>query len=65
VQELAQLLGRQLVVQNLSLATDSSDLIGGFRPATIRQLFAPSYELFVGLFHRTFSKQQNSQFLQV
>eukprot|EP01041_Mallomonas_annulata_P000547 gene547-1048_t len=65
IQELASLLHKELIVQNLSLSTDSSDLIGGFRPVTLRQLFQPTYEIFVMLFQETFSQNQNSQFLQI
>lgn len=65
VQELASLLGKKLVVQNLSLSTDSNDLFGGFKPVTMRQLFQPTYELFIELFQQTFSNAQNNEFLQV
>ena len=65
VQELARLTCNKLIVQNLSLSTDTSDLLGGFRPVTMRQLFLPTYELFVQLFQQTFSSSQNVEFLQV
>ncbi len=65
VQELARLTCNKLIVQNLSLSTDTSDLLGGFRPVTMRQLFLPTYELFVQLFQETFSSSQNVEFLQV
>jgi energy-coupling factor transporter ATP-binding protein EcfA2 len=63
VQELASLMQHTLVVQNISLSTDSSDLLGGFRPVSLRQLFLPSYEQFVCLFKDTFSQTQNSEYL--
>ena len=65
VQELATILKQTLVVQNISLATDSSDLLGGFRPVTLRQLFRPSYERFIFLFRSTFSQTENSEYLFV
>jgi len=65
VQELANLTHTKLVVQNLSLSTDSSDIFGGFRPVSMRQLFLPTYEEFVSLFHDTFPSEQNSAFLEV
>ena len=65
VQELADMTSRKLVVQNLSLSTDSSDLLGGFRPVTMRQLFQPSYVLFASLFRETYDVTQNADFLQV
>lgn len=65
VQELANLTRRTLLVQNLSLSTDSTDLLGGFRPVTVRQLLQPTYELFVRLFQESFSSAANGQFLEV
>ena len=38
VQELANMLHRKLIVQNLSLSTDATDLFGGFRPVSLRQV---------------------------
>jgi midasin (ATPase involved in ribosome maturation) len=54
VQELASLLGKQLHVQNLSLGSDVNDLLGGYRPVSIRQLLLPYYEQFLRLFQPTF-----------
>ena len=65
VQELAEMLGKKLIVQNLSLSTDVSDLMGGYRPVTIRQHILPLYETFVRLFQVTLSSSQNSDYLQV
>lgn len=65
VQELANLTNTKLVVQNLSLSTDSSDIFGGFRPVSMRQLFLPTYEHFVSIFQDTFPSEQNSAFLEV
>jgi midasin (ATPase involved in ribosome maturation) len=65
VQELANLTHRKLIVQNLSLSTDASDLLGGYRPVTLRQLFLPSYERFLDLFADTFSSSQNSEFVTI
>lgn len=65
VQELARMMNVNLLVQNLSLSTDSSDLFGGFRPVTIRQLMHPIFSLFSDLFQETFSTSKNNQFAQV
>ena len=65
VQELAELIGKKLIVQNLSLSTDVSDLMGGYRPVTVRQHILPLYESFVRLFQATLSSSQNSDYLQV
>jgi midasin len=65
VQQLATLLGRKLVVQNLSLSTDSNDLIGGYRPVSVRQLMMPTFEKFMALFLETFEGAQNKEYLEV
>ena len=65
IQELARLLGKKLIVQNLSLSTDVSDLLGGYRPVTIRQMLLPAYEIFVRLFQETLSASKNTDFLQI
>jgi midasin len=43
VQQLAKYTGQKLIVQNLSLQTDSADLLGGYRPVELRQLAQVSY----------------------
>lgn len=63
VQLLANLAGQRLIVQNLSLATDSSDLIGGYRPVSMTELFHPVYQQFTELFTETFSSSQNADFM--
>lgn len=63
LQRLAALSGHELIVQNLSLQTDSTDLLGGYRPLEIIHLARKIYTDFVDLFVSSFSKTQNSQFL--
>ena len=63
LQHLAKLAGRELVVQNLSLQTDSTDLLGGYRPLEIRNVARRAYQTFVDLFTSTFSRKQNAEFL--
>ena len=63
MQRLAFLAGQELIVQNMSLQTDSSDLLGGYRPLEIKQLARPIYVSFVELFVSQFSKSKNTQFL--
>lgn len=65
IQELARVLGKKLIVQNLSLSSDVSDLLGGYRPVTIRQMLLPAYETFVRLFQDTLSAARNTDFLQI
>jgi midasin len=64
LQHLARLSGRELIVQNLSLQTDSTDLLGGYRPLEIHQIARKVYEQFVDLFVGTFSRTKNGDFLQ-
>lgn len=52
-----------MIVQNLSLQTDSTDLLGGYRPLEIRHIARTVCTHFVQLFVSTFSKSQNGQFL--
>ena len=63
IQQLARSSDRELIVQNLSLQTDSTDLLGGYRPLEIRQIARQVYMQFVDLFCSTFSRKQNSDFL--
>ena len=64
LQQLARICGHDLVVQNLSLQTDSADLLGGFQPLEIGQLAHRVYRTFVDLFTSTFSRKQNETFLK-
>ena len=64
VQQLGSLLGRHVVVQNLSLQTDSADLLGGFRPLEMKHVARRVYQNFVDLFTSTFSRKQNMDFLR-
>ncbi len=63
VQRLANLTGRKLIVQNLSLQTDSTDLLGGYKPLEMRHVARGVYDKFVDLFVSSFSRSQNAQFL--
>ncbi|KAH3757277.1 AAA ATPase midasin [Pelomyxa schiedti] len=63
VQHLAQQLHQKLVVQNLNEQTESSDLLGGFRPVELQRLCEPLMALFETLFPKTFSRQANADFL--
>lgn len=50
-------------MQNLSLQTDSTDLLGGYRPLEIRHLARRAYLDFVDIFVSSFSRTQNAEFL--
>jgi ABC-type lipoprotein export system ATPase subunit len=64
IQELAASCKRTLVVQNLSLQTDSTDLLGGYRPLEIENVARKIYKDFVDTFVSSFSRKQNIEFLQ-
>lgn len=64
IQYLAEQLGQRLVVMNLSQQSDTSDLLGGFKPVELRLLCTPLKVTFERLFSRSFSKKENLQFLQ-
>ncbi|KAJ2621726.1 AAA ATPase midasin [Coemansia sp. RSA 1358] len=63
VQHLATLAGRSLSVFNLSQQSDSSDLLGGFRPVDISLIALRLRETFDHNFGRTFSIRKNAAFL--
>ncbi|CAG8452138.1 711_t:CDS:10 [Ambispora gerdemannii] len=65
VQHLADLLQQKLVVVNLSQQSDSSDLLGGFKPVDAKVLATPLKEEFDVLFERTFSIKRNPKFLDM
>ena len=53
-----------LVVQDLSLQTDSTDLLGGYRPLELHHVARTVHRTFVDIFVSTFSRKQNMKFLQ-
>ncbi|GMG16964.1 unnamed protein product [Phytophthora fragariaefolia] len=65
IQHMAAAMGQRLVVQNLNIQSDSSDLVGGFKPVEIHLLARPLYMEFVDLFAATFSQKSNAGFLNV
>jgi len=66
VQELAKLLGRQMHVFNMNQNTDSSDLLGGFKPVDLKFLLRPLYEKFLEIFKHEFKNlDKNKKFLDL
>ncbi|KAJ3224894.1 AAA ATPase midasin [Clydaea vesicula] len=65
VQHLAGLLNKNLQVVNMSQQSDSSDLLGGFKPVDTRHLAKPLKLKFDILFKKTFSVKKNANFLEV
>ncbi|KAI9152603.1 AAA ATPase midasin [Blastocladiella emersonii ATCC 22665] len=63
VQHLARTLHKRLHVINLSQQTESSDLMGGFKPASMAAHVAPLVKEFYALFAATFSVKKNQAFL--
>ena len=64
VQELADSLGRSLVVVNLSQQSEAGDLLGGYKPVNIRTLAMPLKEGFDDLFADTFPPDKNGLYLK-
>lgn len=65
VQQLADMLGFNLVAINLSQQTEAGDLLGGYKPVDVRTLAVPLKESFDELFEKTFSLKKNKRFLDV
>ena len=63
VQQLADQLGNKLTVVNLSQQSESGDLLGGFKPVSVRTLALPLKEEFDDLFESTFSRTKNIKYL--
>ena len=64
ISHLAFLVNRPLVSLNLSNQTESSDLIGGFRPVSARVTALELQQRFMKLFQETFSMKKNERLLQ-
>ncbi|KAI8086936.1 P-loop containing nucleoside triphosphate hydrolase protein [Gilbertella persicaria] len=65
VQHLADMIHQNLIVVNLSQQSDSSDLLGGFKPVDGKVLAIPLKEEFDRLFEKTFSVKKNTKFLEM
>ncbi|XP_062606102.1 midasin-like, partial [Saccostrea cucullata] len=63
VQYLAAQLGHKLRVINMNQQSDSSDLLGGFKPMDLKIIVKPVKEEFESLFCSTFSASENAKFL--
>ena len=65
VQHLANLVGKRLVPFNLSQQSESSDLLGGFKPVNIRVLVMAVQDEFDELFQMSFSQKDNQSFSEL
>lgn len=63
IQQLATLMRQKLTVVNLSQQSESTDLLGGFKPVSIRTMAVPMLDEFNQLFELTFSAKKNQKFL--
>ncbi|RMJ23781.1 hypothetical protein PHISP_05349 [Aspergillus sp. HF37] len=63
IQQLATLMRQKLTVVNLSQQSESTDLLGGFKPVNIRTMAIPMLDEFNHLFESTFSARKNQKFL--
>ncbi|KAL8705370.1 MAG: hypothetical protein Q9201_001526, partial [Fulgogasparrea decipioides] len=64
VQQLAETLGRKLVVVNLSQQSEAGDLLGGFKPVSMRTIAVPMKDEFSDLFECTFSSKKNQRYIE-
>ncbi|CAL4140757.1 unnamed protein product, partial [Meganyctiphanes norvegica] len=64
VQYLAHMTRNKLRVINMNQQSDSSDLLGGFKPVEMKTFVSPLRQDFEELFATTFSTKQNNKFLQ-
>ena len=62
VQNIANVIGKKLHVFNMSQNTDSTDLMGGFKPIDIKLLLKPLYVDFLSLFNMLFDQNKNKGF---
>ncbi|KAJ5907726.1 Midasin [Penicillium taxi] len=63
IQQLATLMRQKLTVVNLSQQSESTDLLGGFKPVSIRTMAVPMLDEFNQLFELTFSAKKNQKFM--
>ncbi|XP_029647301.1 midasin-like [Octopus sinensis] len=63
IQYLANQLGHNLQVINMNQQSDSTDLLGGFKPVDLKLVVKPFKDSFEELFCKTFSRKQNVVFL--
>lgn len=64
VQHLASLCHKSLIALNLSQQTETSDLVGGFKPLDPKLPAMTLHNIWVDLFQETFSSRRNARFLQ-
>ena len=63
VQYLANRLHKSLTVVNMNQQSDSTDLLGGYKPIEMKTLMQPLRDEYLELFSNTFEMEKNSTFL--
>lgn len=63
VQYLAQVTGHKLIVINMNQQSESTDLLGGYKPVDLKLLISPIREEFEILFRSYFAIEPNKKFL--
>lgn len=63
LQHLARILGKSISVINLNQQTETSDLLGSFKPVDVKVQMKLVKEKFVDLFTRCFGVEENQSFL--
>lgn len=65
IQQLAQMMNKKLHVINVSHETESSDLLGSYKPFNIKMSVYLNQDIFDTLFNETFSKKKNFHFINI
>ena len=65
VQHLASHLGKRLTPFNLSQQSEAGDMLGGFKPVTVRSRILLMKDEFDELFRTSFSQSKNQQFINL
>lgn len=63
LQYMADILGRTLIVINMNQQSDTTDLIGGFKPVTFKWIMKPICDEFETLFRTSFDTEKNADCL--
>lgn len=61
IQYLADMMEIDLIVVNLSQQSDSSDLLGGYKPIDMRQVMTSIHQKFEDLFNKTLRREEHLQ----
>ena len=64
LQHLARLMGKTINVINLNHQTETSDLLGSFKPVDIKSQMKLVKDRFLALFCRYFDVEENKKFLE-